>query len=265
MAGALPPPEQLQELLKQTLPEKQPPQNRSSVTAHEEQIIKLHNAGVEVAAIVARLQEQGYTGSYFPVYRLVRKLAAKQPEVFVRVECKPGEEAQVDFGYVGYLLDPETRERRKAWAFVMTLSWSRHMYVEFVFDQKVETWLRLHRNALAFFNGVPERIVIDNLKAGIVKATQDDPQVQYAYLECAEHYGFRIAPCRPATPEHKGKVESGVKYVKGNFLPGRSFVDQLDFDEQLAEWNATVADTRAPDPGAPRLAHDNLRGPEYYH
>lgn len=104
LAGALPPPEQLQELLKQTLPEKQPLQNRLSVTAYEQQIIQLHNAGVEVAAIVARLQEQGYTGSYFPVYRLVRKLATKQPEVFVRVECKPGEEAQVDFGYVGYWL-----------------------------------------------------------------------------------------------------------------------------------------------------------------
>ena len=244
LAEPLPPPEQLQELLKQTLPEKQPPQNRSSVTAHEEQIIQLHNAGVEVAAIVARLQEQGYTGSYFPVYRLVRKLAAKQPEVFVRVECKPGEEAQVDFGYVGYLLDPETGERRKAWAFVMTLSWSRHMYVEFVFDQKVETWLRLHRNALAFFDGVPERIVIDNLKAGIVKATRDDPQVQYAYLECAEHYRFRVAPCRPATPEHKGKVESGVHYVKRNFMAGREMTDLHTANRAVRQWCMTTAGLR---------------------
>ncbi len=122
-----------------------PPQNQSSVEGYREQIIKLHNAGVEVVAICARLQEQGYTGGYYPVYRLLRRVAPKSPEVFVRVECKPGEEAQVDFGYVGYLLDPVTGERRKAWAFVMTLSWSRHMYVEFVFDQKVETWLRLHR------------------------------------------------------------------------------------------------------------------------
>jgi transposase len=60
----------------------------------------------------------------------------------------------------------------------MTLSWSRHQYVEFVFEQKVETWLRLHRNALQFFRGTPERMVIDNLKAGIVKADWDDPEVQ---------------------------------------------------------------------------------------
>ncbi|MFN8468275.1 MAG: IS21 family transposase [Caldilineaceae bacterium] len=162
-------------------------------------------AGVEIAAIWARLQEQGYTGGYHPVYRLVRKLAPTQPEVFVRVERKPGEEAQVDFGYVGYLLDAASGRRRKAWAFVMTLSWSRHMYVEFVFDQTVATWLRLHRNALAFFSGVPQRIVIDNLKAGIVTACFDDPQVQHAYGECAEHYGFRVAPCRPATQNTKAK------------------------------------------------------------
>ena len=81
----------------------------------------------------------------------------------------------------------------------------------------------------------------------------------------ADYWSFEPRLCQPYRAQTKGKVESGVKYVKGNFLPGRSFVDQLDFDEQLAEWNATVADTRAPDPGAPRLAHDNLRGPEYYH
>ncbi|MFN8469745.1 MAG: helix-turn-helix domain-containing protein, partial [Caldilineaceae bacterium] len=141
LAGPLPPPEQLQARIKQTLPAQLPPQNRSSVAQYQEQIVKLHQQGVEIAAIWARLQEQGYTGGYHPVYRLVRKLAPTQPEVFVRVERKPGEEAQVDFGYVGYLLDPASGRRRKAWAFVMTLSWSRHMYVEFVFDQTVATWL----------------------------------------------------------------------------------------------------------------------------
>jgi len=93
----------------------------------------------------------------------------------------------------------------------MTLSWSRHQYVEFVWDQTVETWLTLHRHAFAYFGGVPKRIKLDNLKAAITKACIDDPQVQQAYRECAEHYGFLIDPCRPRTPEHKGKVESGVK------------------------------------------------------
>jgi len=106
--GPLPPPEQLQAHINQTLPAKLPPQNQSSVAPYQEQIIKLYQQGVEIAAIWARLQEQGYTGGYHPVYRLVRKLAPRSPEVYVRVECKPGEEAQVDFGAVGYLLYPTT-------------------------------------------------------------------------------------------------------------------------------------------------------------
>ncbi len=109
LASPLPPPDELQARIKQTLPALLPPQNRSSVAQYQEQIVKLYQQGVEIAAIWARLQEQGYTGGYHPVYRLVRKLAPQQPEVFVRVERKPGEEAQVDFGYVGYLLDPATR------------------------------------------------------------------------------------------------------------------------------------------------------------
>jgi transposase len=120
------------------------------------------------------------------------------------------------------MIDPQTGKLRKSWAFVMTLAWSRHQYVEFVWDQKVATFLRCHRNAFEFMGGVPERVRIDNLKTAILKAVFDDPQVQQSYRECAEHYGFLIAPCRVATPEHKGKVEQGgVHYVKRNFLGGR--------------------------------------------
>ena len=122
--------------------------------------------------------------------------------------------------YLGKV-DPETGELRRTWAFVFTLSWSRHQYVEFVFDQKVETWLRLHRNAFAFFGGVPKRVVIDNLKAGIARVCWHEPQAQQSYRECAEHYDFLIDPCLPRKPEHKGKVEQGgVHYVKRNFLGG---------------------------------------------
>lgn len=118
------------------------------------------------------------------------------------------------------------------------------MYVEFVFDQGVATWLRLHRNALSYFAGVPERIVIDNLKAGITRALQDDPQVQHAYWECAEHYGFRVAPCRPRTPEHKGKVESGVHYVQRNFMAGRELSDLDQANGDVRQWCQTTAGER---------------------
>ena len=189
---------------------------------YQEQIVKLYQQGVEIAAIWARLQEQGYTGGYHPVYRLVRKLAPQQPEVFVRVERKPGEEAQVDFGYVGYLLDPATGRRRKAWAFVMTLSWSRHMYVEFVFDQTVATWLRLHRNALTFFNGVPQRIVIDNLKAGIVKACAMTRRCSTptASAPSTTAFGWRPAGRRPRST--KARWRAGCTTCSATSWPGAS-------------------------------------------
>jgi len=143
------------------------------------------------------------------------------------------------------LRDPESDTLRKAWAFVMTLSYSRHSYVEFVFDQEVDTWLRCHRRAFEWYGGVVRRVVLDNLKAAIVHAALYDPVVQRAYRECAEHYGFLISPCRPRTPEHKGKVEQGgVHYVKRNFLAGRAFRDVRDANERVWVWCTETAGRR---------------------
>jgi len=104
------------------------------VEPYHDIVAKLHKEGVEIAAIRERLKERGYSGSYSAVYRFVRRLDPRRPEATVRVERKPGEEGQVDFGYAGRMIDPQTGELRKTWAFVLTLSWSRHQYVEFVFD-----------------------------------------------------------------------------------------------------------------------------------
>ena len=245
LAGPLPSIGELERLRAETFGSALPPQNVSSVAPYREFVLNLFDQGVEVAAIYQRLAEQGFGGSYSAVYRFVRRERPKRPEVSVRVECQPGEEAQVDFGYAGYMLDLEKGKRRKSWAFVMTLSFSRHQYVEFVFDQKLATWLRLHRNALSFFGGIPRRIVIDNLKAGIAKACWEDPQPQLAYRECAEHYGFLIAPCKPKTPQHKGKVEQGgVHYVKRNFLGGREPTSLAQANQDVRAWCLTTTGQR---------------------
>ena len=244
LAGPLPSLGELEACVQATLPEKPPPQNRSTLEPWREVVSQLRKEGVEMTAILHRLRERGYAGSYSSVRRFVSGLERSQPEVVVRVECKPGEEAQADFGYAGLLIDPATNQLRRAWVFVMTLSWSRHQYVEFVFDQKLETWLLLHRHAFEWFGGVPERIIIDNLKAAIVKACFDDPVVQQAYRECAEHYGFLIAPCRIATPQHKGKVESGVHYVKRNFLAGRAPTALTIANQDARVWCQTTAGLR---------------------
>lgn len=245
-ASELPSRTELHRRLAETWPGSLPPQNISSVQPFRNVITGLREQGVEVAAIFQRLHdEHGYTGSYSSVWRFVAALEPARPEVVVRVETQPGAEAQVDFGCAGRLLDPQTGKPRPAWAFVMTLSWSRHQYVEFVFDQKSATWLLCHQHALAYFGGVPERVVVDNLKAAVVRAAWDNPEVQRAYRECAEHYGFMIAPCRPRMPQHKGKVEQGgVHYVKRNFLAGRQPTTLPDANQAVLHWCEQVAGQR---------------------
>jgi transposase len=245
LEGELPDLESLQHWLDTTLPQTRPPQNVSSVEPYRELVKRLRQEGVEIKAIYERLQERGYEGHYQSVWRFVRQLEGPQTKATVRVERPPGDEAQVDFGYAGKMIDPASGQLRRSWAFVMTLAYSRHQYVEFVFDQKVGTWLECHRHAFAFLGGVPQRVVIDNLKAAILRACWDDPQVQQSYRECAEHYGFLIAPNRPRTPEHKGKVEQGgVHYVKRNFLGGREPTRITVANRDVRAWCLTTAGER---------------------
>jgi len=222
-------------------------QELSKAAAHEARIRELLSAGVEGKAIWQILQdEHGFSGSYSSVKRFVRKLTeAAVPRGVLRLEVGPGEEAQVDFGYAGRLFDPATGRKRRAWVFVMVLSHSRHMYAELVFDQSVATWTRLHVAAFEFFGGTPRRLVIDNLKAGIVRACFDDPEIQRSYRELCEHYEVVVSPCRPRTPEHKGKVEKGgVHYVKRNALAGREFRDVRVANRHLRRWCVEVAGRR---------------------
>jgi transposase len=245
LVGVLPPLEQVQALLEQRMTAAAPPQTVSSVEPYRALAVRLYQEGVEGTAIWQRLREQGFRGHLSAVYRFLASLGSAELVAVVRVEREPGEEAQVDFGAAGRMLDEATGMVRKAWAFVMLLSWSRHQYVEFVFDQRVPTWLALHERAFASFGGVPARVVIDNLKAGITKAAWDEPEVQAAYRECAEHYGFLIAPCRPRTPEHKGKVEQGgVHYVCRNFLAGRTPTSLSQANQEVRGWCLGTAGLR---------------------
>ena len=263
-ADALPPTEQLNALLQASLPATPPPQRPSAVEPYRGLVERWRAQGLECQAIWQRLQrEHGFKGSYAALWRFVNRLEKATPEVTVRIEVKPGDEAQVDFGYVGLLLDPATGRRRKTWAFVMTLSWSRHMYVEFVCDQTVETWLRLHQHAFAFFGAVPRRIVLDNLKAATPALHLRFVQVQVSsrpasrirwcsaairswlstMASCPQGASL-LAPCRVRTSEHKGKVESGVHYVQRNLLASYDFADIHAANQGALAWIAQVAGQR---------------------
>ena len=210
----------------------------SSLEPWRERITQWHLQGIQGTTIHAALaREHGYTGSLSAVYRFVSQLVmAAPPEVPLRLSFKPGEAAQVDFGAGPMITHALTGEARKTWFFVITLCWSRHQYAEFVPDQSSATWLACHRRAFEWFGGVPGRLIIDNAKCAITKACIHDPEVQRAYAECAEGYGFRIDPCPPHDPKKKGIVESGVKYIKRSFLPLREFRSLADANRQLTAW-----------------------------
>ena len=217
----------------------------STLEAHRQLLGAWVEQGVSGTAIHAALKRQhGWTGSYSAVRRLLADIRSQlPPETTCRLDFEPGDAAQVDFGAGPTLVHPDGQPRR-TWAFVMTLANSRHQYVEFVWDQTVATWLGCHRRAFEWFAGVPRRVIIDNAKCAITRACAQDPTVQRAYAECAEGYGFKIDPCPPHDPQKKGIVESGVKYLKGNFLPLRTFRDLADLNAQARAWVLEEAGVR---------------------
>lgn len=230
-----------------------PQQEVSSVADWSEVIADRLKQGAGPKAIYdwLRIEDPSFRGSYWAVKRLCRRLERAQgvrPEdVAIPVTTKPGEVAQVDFGYVGQLLDPATGRLRKAWVFVMVLGHSRHGFFKVVFDQRAPTWLRLHVEAFSFFGGVPRVIVPDNLKAAVIRAAfsaADDVELNRSYRELARHYGFQIDPTPPYAPQKKGKVESAVKYVKRSFFLAWRPTTLQEANDGLNRWNAQVAAVR---------------------
>lgn len=218
---------------------------KSSLEPYKKKVEEWHQQGVQASTIHAHLiREHHFQGSYSIVQRFVHTLKENSQQVTTILDFKPGETAQVDFGFGPKLIDDETGEERKTWIFVMVLSWSRHMYAEIVFRQDVATWLGCHRRAFEWFNGVPGKIIIDNAKCAITKACYHDPVVQRSYGEFAQGYGFIISACPPYDPQKKGRVESGVKYVKNRFVPLRTFRSFIDANQQLKEWVQSEAGHR---------------------
>jgi transposase len=177
--------------------------------------------------------EVGYT----TIKRYLRsEFSFGRTKATIRMETSPGEEAQVDFGYVGCMYDPEAQKKRRTWAFIMTLSYSRHKFVRFVFRQDIDAWLDCHERAFAFFGGVPVRIILDNLKSGVIKPDIYDPTLNRAYADMERHFGFVADPARIGRPQHKGKVERAVPIVRKHLLAGRTFRDIHEANSRALAW-----------------------------
>ena len=185
--------------------------------------------------------------------RYLRSRFPKPVKAVMRRDTKAGKVMEVDFGYLGISYDPSSGRNRRTWVFSGRLRHSRRAWRERCFDQKKQTFFLCHIHAFEYFGGVVERVVPDNLKAAVVKASFQDPVVNRAYQALAEHYGVLIDPCPPYRADLKGGVESDVKYIKGNFWPifrerqrqrGRQIPYADEMEQELERWSAEVADKR---------------------
>jgi len=207
---------------------------QDEIALHDERIRQLlEEPDITARQIWRLLTESGFCFSERSVNRYVRQIVPNAPAVTVRIEVPPGSQVQVDFGQVRLVLGGV---RKRLWAFVMTLSYSRHRFVRFVEHQDVTTWLDCHVLAFQYYGGVPATVLLDNLKSGVVKPDLYDPTINRAYAELERHYGFVADPTKVRTPEHKGKVERSVPIVRQQFVAGRTYVDLADANEKALVW-----------------------------
>jgi len=161
-----------------------------------------------------------------------------------RPEVEPGEESQLDFGHMGLWNDPRTSRRHRVWSFIMVLSFSRHMFVRPVLRMDKVTWLESHVAAFQFLGGVTQRVLLDNLKAGVIRPDLYDPALNRGYEEMAGHYGFLVDPCRAGRPTDKARVERQVQYVHESFWRGRTFMSLEDMTTEAERWCLETAGIR---------------------
>ena len=238
-----------------------------AIAAHHDYITGQLKAGVRMSTIHQRLRdERGLAAS---VASLRRYAAANVPEEVRRSQvvvwdprqAEAGEQAQIDYGQLGRWPDPVAGTVRTVWAFVMVLACSRHMFVRPVVKMDQRAWTECHVAAFEFFDGVPERLVPDNLKTGVDKPDLYDPKLNRSYAELAAHYGCLIDPARALKPRDKARVERPMPYVRDSFWRGRQFASLPQMQAEAVRWSLEVAGRRACRPlegAAPAAVFDTV-------
>jgi transposase len=216
----------------------------SKLDPFKHQIVQmLEKYPYSAAQVLQRLREQGFEGGYSIVKAYVHTIRPKRQPAFLKLAFAPGECAQVDWGSFGSV--PVGQTSRRLSFFVMVLCYSRLMYVEFTVSQTMEHFLACHQHAFEFFGGVPQTVMVDNLKSAVLKrALGQAPVFNPKYAAFAEHNGFRIVPCNVGKGNEKGRVENGVGYVKKNFLAGLDIADFSMLAPAAKHWLDTVASVR---------------------
>ena len=200
--------------------------------------------GFNASVLFREAREKGFTGCYETIKRFVRPLRQQMTlaaEATMRFETAPGQQGQVDWGsalvFVG-------EKRVRVHFFAMVLGFSRRMYARGYPGERRSFLLDGHQRAFEWFGGYPKELLYDNARTMIMTERSQEERLNKVFKDFADHYGFEPRFCRPYRPRTKGKVESGVKYLKHNFLAGRRFRDLEHLNAELEHWLTHVADTR---------------------
>src|SRR5215831_6249254 len=192
------------------------------------------------------IKARGYTGSVTQLRRVVAEIRPPTREAFLRLQTFPGEQAQADWACFSEVT--VGRARRRLSAFVLTLSYSRALWLEFFFDQTLPNFLLGHVHAFHDWGGAPRTLTTDNLRSVVLERQGDAFHFHPRWLELSAHYHFTTRPCRPARGNEKGRVERTIQYVRHSFFAARPFTTLEDFNRQALAWRDQIAHQR-PWPG----------------
>src|SRR5207249_10905471 len=218
----------------------------SACEPHREVIVEALGRGRNAMAIWQDLVDgHGFTARYASVRRFVRRLrGTSTPEAHPVILTAPGEEAQVDYGDGAMVRHPQTGQYRRTRLFILTLGYSRKAVRLLTWKSSARIWAELHEQAFRRLGGVPQTIVLDNLKEGVLTPDVYDPALNPLYRDVLAHYGVTALPCRVRHPDRKGKAEATVGHTQRTPLRGMRFESLADGQAYLDHWETRWADTR---------------------
>lgn len=206
----------------------------------------LENDKLTLTKAHIKLGRMGVIVSYSALYRYAREqLGFGGQKVTVRMaDTLPGEVAQIDFGKMGLVFDPETGRSRVLHALIVTLVLSRYQYVYLTHRQDFTALITGIEEAWEFFAGVTRRVILDNMKVAVLKADRYEPVFNQTFQDYSQHRGFIIDSTVVRHPEGKGTVENQVRYVRENFFKGEEFKNREHAQLEAVKWCRTIAGLR---------------------
>jgi len=194
-------------------------------TAHADFIRSKLEDGVRLTKVRKLLRRQRRVQvSYVTLYRYaVEELGFGRRAATIPVaDCGPGEEVQVDTGWVGWLYDLFGRRQRRFRAWIFTAVRSRHRFVYPVFQETTATAIEACEAAWEYFGGVFKVVIPDNTKTIVNEADPLEAKLVLGFLEYAQSRGFVVDPTRVRAPKDKARVERTVQTVADDCFGGET-------------------------------------------